>query len=322
MKTPSFWYEKKPNIFQKITLLPLSYLYYTVFLILRKLPFLCGKRVIRLSTTVVCVGNINAGGSGKTIICQFLGEQLSFQKNLKICFATRGYRRSVKGFTKLCKGIEHNPYEYGDEPCLLSQTADVFLYEKVAELTSIIGYDVIIMDDGLQNFRLHKDCTILVEDFHNRTGSGFMLPLGPMRCNMSDVKYDFFVRLNKSSDKATGEDVINTVISLAGITECVIVSGLGQNNAFENSIKSLGIKVPEKYYFEDHFHYTRKSLEEVLKSDLPIVTTEKDMVKISQILRKEELGKFYVAKIQIMMNDITNSIVNKVVSDIASKNKL
>jgi tetraacyldisaccharide 4'-kinase len=156
VKAPKFWQKKS---FISYSLLPLSYLY-------RLAGFLHYLFTIpkKISKPVVCIGNVVAGGSGKTPIAIKIGEMLQ-ELNYDFAYLSRGYGGSINDFTLVDKKL-HSALEVGDEPLLLAEIFSTYIAnnrvlaaEKIASMTN---KKLIIMDDGLQNPSIIKDFSILV----------------------------------------------------------------------------------------------------------------------------------------------------------------
>ena len=175
MKTPNFWYNKS-GILSLIFLLP-SFIYIlaiTIYRILSK-PY-CSN------IPVVCIGNITAGGTGKTPAAIAITERLKGM-GLKPQIVSRGYRGSEKGPLLVDNKI-HNVNQVGDEPLLLSNYAPTWVSKKkVLGVKAAIqaGADIIILDDGFQNMSVHKDLSIVIADASLGFGNEHIIPAGPLR---------------------------------------------------------------------------------------------------------------------------------------------
>src|SRR5262249_8757271 len=138
-------------------------------------------RAHRPKAAVVCVGNLTAGGSGKTPVAIAIADMLH-ARGRKPFFLTRGYGGRLHG--PILVGDHNAARDVGDEPLLLRRAAPVVVArDRVAgaELALAHGADVIIMDDGHQNFGLVKDLSLVVVDGEAGFGNGYVLPAGPLR---------------------------------------------------------------------------------------------------------------------------------------------
>ena len=137
---------------------------------------------------VICVGNFTAGGTGKTpFVCWLVG--LLKQRGLKPAILTRGFGGRMTGPVWV-QPDTHTAIEVGDEPLLLAKRAPVMVARKRAEGVHAITqhedqFDVVIMDDGLQNPSIKKDLSIALVDGKRGFGNGQVIPAGPLRASLS-----------------------------------------------------------------------------------------------------------------------------------------
>jgi tetraacyldisaccharide 4'-kinase len=282
IKTPSFFTDKKSAL--SVFLLPLSLVYYVLFILTRK--FRRVKFAFK-NAKVICVGNVTVGGSGKTPICISIGELLK-QNGKTIAYISKGYGRKTIGFYEVTDELD--ALVCGDEPKILSKTAKTFVYSTYKDLRQIqdIQVDYVIMDDGLQNNYIKKDIGILVFDGSFMIGNGRFLPSGPMRCRLEDVKYDLKIIVNPFKALQNGEISAFTKITSdydLNDIECVLFSGIAQNNKFYRSVqdKFPKVKIVKFFQFSDHHNYKNEEIESIIScaSGKKIFTTVKDFVKIS-----------------------------------------
>ncbi|MBQ2885780.1 MAG: tetraacyldisaccharide 4'-kinase, partial [Alphaproteobacteria bacterium] len=148
MIAPSFW--KHKGVISTI-LLPFSWLYGAI------VQFRLKKIGYKSKAKVICVGNVTAGGVGKTPVCMALAEKY-IKEGKKVCFLTRGYKGKLKNIVVDLE--KHSAIDTGDEARLLaSVTTTIISPDRAngAKIAEELGMDVIIMDDGFQNPSLLKD---------------------------------------------------------------------------------------------------------------------------------------------------------------------
>ena len=285
MKTPSFW--KTKNLIS-VLLCPLGKLYALATCL--RLRLVKPKKV---DVPVICVGNLTAGGTGKTPVSIALAELL--QKNNKTpFFVSRGYGGRLKNI--VVNPCIHKANECGDEPLLLSAQASVVVNPNRFEGANTAvncGADVIIMDDGFQNPTLHKDLSFLVFDGAYGIGNGYAIPAGPLRENfiaglkraqaiiiIGEDKFSLAKKINLPCFKGT----ISTRSFEIANRNVFAFAGIGNPQKFYNSLKNCGLSIVETRDFPDHHFYTTTELEEIIKlaksKNVEIFTTSKDFVKI------------------------------------------
>jgi tetraacyldisaccharide 4'-kinase len=245
---------------------------------------------------VVVVGNITAGGTGKTPFTVALVQRLQ-QAGWTPGVATRGYGR--EGRTPLWVEAGAQAVQAGDEPLLIARRTGARVRvdaDRAAAALALAraGCDIVLCDDGLQHYRLARDIEIEVIDGRRRYGNGRLLPAGPLREPAARAaRCDFHV-LNLG-DGAQGEpgfgewpmrlaarDAVplkgRRARPLAGFAGQRVhaVAGIGDPSRFFDMLKARGIAVVP-HAFTDHHAYRASDL--VFGSPLPVLMTEKDAVK-------------------------------------------
>ena len=188
-----------------------------------------------------------------------------------------------------------NPLQIGDEPALISQTAPVYLFTKIEDISKNIHKikeKIILVDDGLQNPNFYKDFNLLIIG-EQQIGNGKIFPSGPMRefLKMAVEKSDAIIftgnnnalKINKPSYNAQSH--FTCEIPPQKITA---FSGLGNNKKFKNSLLQQGFSVENFFEFKDHHQYSNAEIEDIIKKsgNLPIITTQKDWVKLDHSHKK------------------------------------
>ena len=250
------------------------------------------RKPTRLPVPVIVVGNITAGGTGKTPLVLALIEALR-ERGWKPGVVSRGYGGSAIASTLLDDNPD--PAIVGDEPSLIRHRSGVPVAigrnrAQAARLLLDVGVDVILADDGLQNPSLARDIEICVIDGQRRFGNGELLPAGPLRDPIGRLRdFDFIVcnggapqsnefLMGLNGDKAQRFDGIEESQLLSAFSGSTVhaVAAIGNPQRFFDSLRQHGIELIE-HAFTDHQALTAKDLD--FGDELPILMTEKDAIK-------------------------------------------
>lgn len=272
-------------------LIPVSWLY-RIAVATRRLAFASGLLPVRrVAAPVIIVGNISVGGTGKTPLILWLTAFLKTQ-GFRPGIISRGY-----GGTGNPQQVrpDSNPKLVGDEPVLLARNTHVPVavaadrYLAAKELIKHTDCNILLCDDGLQHYSLHRDIEIAVVDGERRFGNGHCLPAGPLREPVSRLKsVDMVVGNGKAGSNqflmeyqplqlrsVKNPKLRCDPVSFAG-QQVHAVAGLGNPNRFFAMLRGLKIDLI-KHVFPDHYPYGPEDLE--FGDGLPVLMTEKDAVK-------------------------------------------
>ncbi|RJT55289.1 tetraacyldisaccharide 4'-kinase [Rahnella variigena] len=285
------WSGKSPLY---LLLLPLAWLYGLISTLIR-FSYKAGlKKSWRAPVPVVVVGNLTAGGNGKTPVVIWLVETLQ-QHGFRVGVVSRGYGGKAENYPLLlCE--ETSTAQAGDEPVLIFQRTGAPVAvspvrsDAVKALLVSHELDVIITDDGLQHYALARDVEIVVVDGIRRFGNGHWLPAGPMRERRSRLRSVDAVITNggtaqsgelamilqpgKAINLLTGEQRDPT-----SLQNVVAMAGIGHPPRFFATLKQLNVNVQKEVAFSDHQSYTLDKLSGVAQSGQALLMTEKDAVK-------------------------------------------
>src|SRR5690606_19487888 len=253
-------------------------------------------RRVRIDCPVIVVGNLVAGGSGKTPLAIVLVERLR-AAGFNPGVATRGYGRDDAG-TPRWVDADTDPALGGDEPVLIAYRTGAKVRadaDRAAAARALVeaGCDIVVCDDGLQHYRLRRDIEIEVIDGRRRYGNGQLLPAGPLREPAARGERVDFRVLNVGSGAAEagfGEWPMRLVadhaqplvggrpVSLSALAGKRVhaVAGIGDPEHFFDMLRGHGIAVVP-HAFGDHHRYNAGDLR--FGSDLPVLMTENDAVK-------------------------------------------
>ena len=302
-KKPVFWDRKNPSFFSYL-LFPLSLI--TMLISNSK------KRAINKYPNIktICVGNIYIGGTGKTPITIELNKLLQ-NLNYKTCFIKKYYKDQT------------------DEQKILAMNGKLFCEKKrIHALNRAINenLDLAIFDDGLQDGSLSYDLAFVCFNTQNWIGNGFLLPAGPLRENLKNLKNYDGVFLN--GNKENCENIKNIITNLnptikifvadyipANLNtlnkkhDYLIFSGIGNPETFKKTLIANNINIVEFLKFPDHYNYTNNDIEKIKlkakKLNTKILTTEKDYLRLNK-LNAEDIDFF---KVKLNIKD-ENELIN------------
>lgn len=283
MRAPDFWRER--TILARL-LAPLGVLHgLNVALKARR------ARPFDPGIPVICVGNLTAGGSGKTPVALAIAEMLR-AKGHQPYFLTRGYGGSERGPALASRG--HSAQQMGDEALLLARAAPTIVARDRAagaKLAVEKGATVLVMDDGHQNFSLRKNLSLVVVDAETGFGSGFQIPAGPLREPVTQglARSDAVVLVGDGSPDLVGFRGpvlrVRLVADGSALAEKPVFAfaGIGRPEKFIASLHASGAHVIGSCFFSDHHPYSEDELLELkaVAGDSLLVTTEKDFVRLS-----------------------------------------
>lgn len=258
------------------------------------------------SVPVAVVGNISVGGSGKTPLIIALVKALN-KLGYTAGVISRGYGGAASAYPlRVTTGTPVD--QSGDEPLLIAQSCgcpvvvDPDRVRAVEFLLHETSCDIVLSDDGLQHYRLHRDIEIAVVDATRGLGNGRMLPSGALRESPSRLSQVDFVVLNGSGADIAAEiglvgahqielqalglrniasNLIVPVNAWEGGVKVHAVCGIGHPERFAQTLKELGFEVILSSV-NDHHHLSDDDLE--FGDDLPMIITSKDAVKYRGVI--------------------------------------
>ena len=292
------------------------------------------------SIPIICIGNLNAGGSGKTPHTDYIFKVLS---NKKVAIISRGYKRKSKNLYNV--EIDSDFNMVGDEPLMLKRKNPNALVVVCTNRIQAINYiiknhhdvEVILLDDGFQHRWVKAGLNILLTSYHKPFYKDHLLPYGHLRENKKQSKRaDYIVTTNIENDLENSEikSIKNEISKISqaklsfsstkyleprnifnnevfDIAECniVLISGIANTVSLEKYIKTQS-SIIKHFKFKDHHNYSKEDIKNILsycdsiKSTKKIIlTTEKDSVKLVQF--KEDFKNMEVVflPIEIVMLD-------------------
>jgi tetraacyldisaccharide 4'-kinase len=296
LKKPEFWDYKKPNLISWL-LFPISKLVevYSSFFLNKK------KNNFKIKT--ICIGNIYIGGTGKTSLAITINEILKKNK-FRTCFIKKFYSNQ------------------DDEQKILQQNGRVFLEKKRFDSLKIAEnekYQYAIFDDGLQDHSIDYDFKLVCFNTINWIGNGMVIPAGPLRENIKNLKQYNYVFLNGNLENLDfikkeifslnpkiqimiGEYIPTNLNEFNFNENYLAFSGIGNHETFIAMLKSNKFKIVKHIEYPDHYKYSKNDIKELLKIskklNCKIITTEKDFLR----LEEENINeiKFVKTKLKIV----------------------
>ena len=312
------WYK---DHFVGTWLMPLSFIFTDVAKFRRWLYKKGFKPVEKLPVPVIIVGNITLGGTGKTPLVIYLVEQLK-AAGFKPGVISRGYGGQSETWPVRVTA-DSDATLIGDEPLLIAQKADcpVAVGPVRADSARLLledsAIDVIISDDGLQHYALHRDIEIVVIDGVRRFGNNFCLPSGPLREPQERIQEVDFVICNGGEPEEheilmqlEGGYAVNIQ---TGERKPLIefrdknyhaLAGIGNPQRFFDLLGKQGIQC-QTHSFPDHYAYTEKDI--CFKLALAIFMTEKDAVKCRSFATAQH---WYVPVLATIDSDFKENLIS------------
>ncbi len=296
----------------RVLLLPFAFLY---GLAVRLVSAYHLSRPKRLACKVISVGNIVVGGTGKTAVVEYICRFLK-ESGKKPAVLTRGYgRRSISG------DGSSDYARLGDEGAMLQEklpgvpvVADPDRIRGSEIAVTGYGAQVVVLDDGFQQWRIAKDLEIVAVDSRRMFGNGRLLPAGLLREPLVSLKRAdvfFLTKTELVKDTAACRKALEEInpgallvesgyrpqgfvgasgkelIPLAGLAgkRVMLFSGIADPGSFEKTCAGLGMEIVYVMNYPDHYHYTPQDLELIraeasARKAEKVLTTEKDAARI------------------------------------------
>ena len=307
MRAPAFWANPpdRPGLLARL-LAPLAWIWTRA-----ARRRLARGTPVRLPVPVICVGNVTAGGSGKTPTVIALVERLR-ARGIGAHVVSRGHGGSLDGPVRV-EPARHTAAEVGDEPLLLAAFAPVWIGRDraaVGRAAVEAGAPAVVMDDGLQNPALAKDLSIVVVDAGFGFGNGRVMPAGPLREPVADglARADLLLAIGDPEacvrlladwpevaalPTASGAlTPLRTGMDWQGL-RALAFAGIGRPEKFFATLRALGVELVARHRFGDHAPYDARILArlaaEARALNAQLVTTEKDAIRLPAGFRREVL---------------------------------
>jgi len=320
----------------KLLLAPVALLYGQALRVRGLLYQLGILTVRRLPCPVISIGNITVGGTGKTPTTILVAQELQ-QRGCRVAVLSRGYGGALEGTIAVVSDGQRlllTPAQCGDEPCLLAGRLPGLgvvigsdRYQAGLLALEQLKPDILLLDDGFQHIRLHRDLNILLLDAARPFGNGWTLPLGLLReplaaikradmviftrCSLLQQVVDPGVKWCRSEHHLAGfnrlGDGKELTIDMVRNKRVSAFAGIADPPAFFESLRQLGIQLIATSALPDHEPYGPDRLAELDRFAAEtaadwLVTTEKDGVKLVGSDRTWS-GQLVTARLELQLED-------------------
>lgn len=287
------------------------------------------------------VGNLTVGGTGKTPLVNYLCRLLQDRQTGVI---SRGYGRKTKGFLPVTP--ESTPEEVGDEPCMMAKRnpgVRFFVSEDRVKgyhlaVQACPQLNTFIFDDVFQHRYLQPHLRILLTDYQHPFYHDHVLPYGRLREARKGAYRADMVLVTKCPEnlgEEEKEEITNRIqvysrpevpvffavyspeppVNAVGRVlppgeEVVLVSALADNRQFYRQ-QAENYRILRHFAFRDHYKIPAKKIREILSAGKPVITTEKDMIKIRELADTKDLPCFYIPEITVKMDDSFGNYIRR-----------
>lgn len=300
----------------RLFLIPFSILYGIVVQIRNLLYDLKIFKINKFDKPVISIGNITAGGTGKTPFTIYLSQLLiALGKNVAV--VSRGYGRLSKGFQLVSDGVENygQTLKHGDEPVLIANLVPKAIVAVCEDRTSAIKkllekykIDLILLDDGFQHRSVYREIDIVILKNDNALKDKLVLPSGLLREFKFNLKRADII-INRGP-KNLNPDYFNCnflttelydpmlkrqsdLIDFKG-KSCIAFAGIANPLNFKANLIKQGISIVNFIFYKDHYNYSETDIHflirKCVKNDcIYLLCTQKDMIKIREIDRLQSI---------------------------------
>lgn len=303
------------------SLTPLTLLYNIITSIKKNVETKLFNTKQKRSKPVIIIGNITSGGTGKTPFTIHL-TQLLKKIGFKTCVISKGYKGKFKDNHIVQK--TDLPNIVGDEALLIKKTTNSMViigktrHTLIQKITKKPHTDIIICDDGIQDYKLNACKKIALIDGYRHIGNRRSIPAGPLRENLHTLcKTDInIVNNDKKLEKKFMIKIISSNFKNAKKTFKInifknkkthVITALGNPNKFFNTLKKNKINIKTQI-FKNHYTFLNSDFK---TKNQPILVTEKDSVKLKNLLNKN----IWTVKITFSLNVNINTYISKIIKN-------
>ena len=272
---PKFWETKN---FISLIMEPFSWLVKLYIIFKKKVT-----KSVRFDIPIICVGNIYIGGTGKTPLSIFLAKELKKNGRKPVI---------IKKFYK-----EH----FDEHELIKNKFEDIILEKNRSEgINQAIkkGFDIVILDDGFQDYKIMKNLNILCFNSNQLLGNGKVIPAGPLREEFDEIKRAKIIVINGEKDLDFEKKIfdVNKTINIFYFNykpknidrfenkKILAFAGIGNPLNFFELLKKYKLDVKKVMPFPDHYYFSKKKILEIIEdakiNNYEVLTTEKDFFRV------------------------------------------
>ena len=303
LKKPNYW-DKQIGLIS-IILLPVTLIVLIIIFLKKKLT-----KSKKFNIPIVCIGNIYIGGTGKTPTSILLANELSKLRR-KPAIIRKYYKDHID---------EYNLIKNNAQSLITNENRIEAL--KEAEISN---FDIAILDDGLQDYRIKKNLSIVCFNYNQLIGNGLVLPSGPLRENLLALKNADIVIINGAKNINFENKILNInkkleifyshykPINLDQFKDKKLfaIAGIGNPKNFFQLIEQNNLKIEKKLTFPDHYKFSKTEIQKIINeaknNNCQIIMTEKDYFKIDHYNLKEA----NYLKVSLVINEI-GKLINRI----------
>ncbi|OGC89696.1 MAG: tetraacyldisaccharide 4'-kinase [candidate division Zixibacteria bacterium RBG_16_53_22] len=267
------------------------------------------RKPVKVNARVISIGNIAVGGTGKTTLTAYVARKYR-EAGKKVAIVARGYKRRSSGPVTISSGAAFPWEKTGDEPAMLARILPgIEIYIDSDKTSAAIraaadGHEIILVDDGFQHRKLHRDLDIVCLSSGKPFGNRLLLPAGILREPVRALnRANAIVWFDNAHNRNSWDNIVpiyparkitKSVKSLdgAGIElpgkRVLAFCGIGNPESFHSSLEQSGCRIIDFFPFKDHHIYDRLDIEHIISrargNDIHfVVTTMKDLVKVQSL---------------------------------------
>ena len=300
---PNFWNTRK-NIYT-IIFFPLT-LVIQIYIFFKKKITISKK----FPVPIICVGNIYIGGTGKTPLSILIANELS-QKGKKTAIIKKFYSNHID---------EHHLTKKYFSNVILKKNRSKAIQEAID-----YNYDVLVLDDGFQDYTIRKNLNILCFNSNQLIGNGLIFPSGPLRESLNAVKDSQIIVINGVKNPTFEEKILNinpkvsfyySEYKIKNISELknkklLAVAGIGNPRNFFELLEKNSLDVKEKQSYPDHYNFSKQEILDLInkanQKNLHLVLTEKDFLRVE----KYKLDQVKYSRVELEINR-KNELINEI----------